>query len=178
MNALNAYSKFLNGLTRVLKTVLCLMLAAMVLIMFYQAVMRYVFSNAQPWCEELTLYLSMFSIMLALGMASRMDSHLQVDFLTRLYGPRMKCFMTAVWSVVSIVVMIIFAYYALRLIGRATSRSVTLPITMAQVYMAFPIGAGILILYSIEIMIRNLVGFLHGGVLPELPAAKKGSEQV
>ena len=48
---------FLDGLTKVLRVILIVLLAAMVLIMFFQAIMRYVFANAQPWCEELTLYL-------------------------------------------------------------------------------------------------------------------------
>lgn len=177
MNVLNAYSRFLNGLTKVIKAIVCVLLAAMVLIMFYQAMMRYVFSNAQPWCEELTLYIGIFNIMLGLGIASRTDSHLQVDFLTRLYGPRLRCLMTAVWAVVAIGIMAAFAYYAVSLIGKATSRSVSLPITMGQVYTAFPIGAAILILYSIEIAARNFVGFLHGGVLPALPGEKEGGEQ-
>ena len=40
MKVLNAYSKFLNVLTKILRAVLLTLLAAMVLIMFYQAVMR------------------------------------------------------------------------------------------------------------------------------------------
>ena len=71
MNILNAYSRFLNALTKILKAVVCFLLAAMVLIMFYQAMMRYVFSNAQPWCEELTLYIGIFNVMLGLGIARK-----------------------------------------------------------------------------------------------------------
>ncbi|MBQ8664014.1 MAG: TRAP transporter small permease [Eubacterium sp.] len=174
MKILNAYSKFLDKLTKVLKAVLIAMLAVMVLIMFYQVIMRYVFSSAKPWAEELTLYISIFMIMLALGIASRNDSHLQVDFLTRMYKPRMRCFMTAFWSVVSIIVMALFAYFSISLMGHATARSVTLPITMAQVYTAFPIGAVILILYSIEIAARNIVGFKNGGELPAFPSEQNG----
>lgn len=174
MKILNAYSKFLDKLTKVLKAILIAMLAVMVLIMFYQVIMRYIFSNAKPWAEELTLYISIFMIMLALGIASRNDSHLQVDFLTRMYKPKMRCFMTAFWSIVSIIVMALFAYFSVSLMGHATARSVTLPITMAQVYTAFPIGAVILILYSIEIAARNIVGFKNNGELPALPSEQNG----
>ena len=105
MQVLHAYSRFLDVLTRVLRVILIVMLSAMVLIMFYQVIMRYVFSNAQPWCEELTLYLGVFSIFLGLGVATRQESHLQVDFLLRLYSPRVKCLMTALCSIVAIGVM-------------------------------------------------------------------------
>lgn len=172
MKVLNAYSKFLNVLTKILRAVLLTLLAAMVLIMFYQAVMRYVFVNAQPWCEELALYLGIFCIMLGLGLASRIDSHLQVDFLTRLYKPEIRCLMTAIWSVVTIVIMLVFGYYAISLmVNHATARSVTMPITMKQIYTVFPVSAFILILYSIEIVARNMVGFFHDGEVPALPGA-------
>ncbi len=174
MKALNMYSRFLDGLTKVLKVVLIVLLSAMVIISFYQVIMRYVFSNAQPWCEELTIYLAVFAIMFALGIASRRDSHLQVDFLTRLYPPKIKCLMTAVWSVVTIVIMLVFTYYAISLIGAARAHSVTMPVTTGQIYTAFPIGAIILIVYTVEIVARNLVGFKNGGELPALPAKTKG----
>lgn len=177
MKILNAYSKFLNVLTKILKVILIALLAAMTLIMLFQVIMRYVFSNAQPWCEELTIYMSMLSIMLALGIASRSDSHLQVDFLTRLYGPKLRCFMAALWSIVTIIAMVVFAKYGVELIGHAKSRSMTMPITMGQVYTVFPLGSVILILYSIEIAARNLIGFFHGGELPALPSAKEGGSE-
>ena len=177
MKVLNAYSKFLDVLTKILRAILIVLLASMVLIMIYQVIMRYIFSNARPWCEELTLYIAIFSIMLGLGIASRSDSHLQVDFLTRLYKPKVRCLMAAIWSVVTIVIMAIFAYYSVSLmVNHATARSVTLPITMKEIYMAFPIGSAILILYSIEIIARNLVGFAHGGELPALPGREKGGD--
>ncbi len=131
MKVLNAYSKFLDVLTKILRAILIILLASMVIIMIYNVICRYIFSDAKPWAEELTLYISIFSIMLGLGIASRSDSHLQVDFLTRLYKPKMRCLMAAIWSVVTIVIMAIFAYYSVSLmVNHATARSVTLPITM------------------------------------------------
>ena len=119
MKVLNAYSKFLDVLTKILRAILIVLLASMVIIMIYNVICRYIFSDAKPWAEELTLYISIFSIMLGLGIASRSDSHLQVDFLTRLYKPKVRCLMAAIWSVVTIVIMAIFAYYSVSLIPDA-----------------------------------------------------------
>ena len=167
----------MDVLTKILRAILIVLLASMVIIMIYNVICRYIFADAKPWAEELTLYISIFSIMLGLGIASRSDSHLQVDFLTRLYKPKVRCLMAAIWSVVTIVIMAIFAYYSVSLmVNHATARSVTLPITMKDIYMAFPIGSAILILYSIEIVARNLVGFAHGGELPALPGREKGGD--
>lgn len=172
MRLLNAYSKFLDGLTKILRVVLIVLLSAMVLIMFYQVIMRYVFTNAQPWCEELTLYLGIFCIFLGLGIATRKESHLQVDFLMRLYGPRTKCLMTGICSVVAVVIMIVFCIYSISLIGHATAKSVTLPITMAHVYAVFPVGSILVCLYSVELIAKNFIGFFHNGELPQLEGGK------
>jgi TRAP-type C4-dicarboxylate transport system permease small subunit len=173
VQVLHAYSRFLDGLTKVLRVILIVMLSAMVLIMFYQVIMRYIFSDAQPWCEELTLYLGVFNIFLSLSIATRRESHLQVDFLLRLYSPRVKCLMTAISSIVAIVVMVVFAVYSIDLMGHATGQSFTMPIKMQQVYAAFPIGAVLVCLYSIELVVRNLIGFFHNGELPALEGGKK-----
>lgn len=168
MNFLQAYAKFLNAMTKVLKVFLIALLSAMVLIMLFQCVMRYVFSNAQPWAEELTLYISTLEIMLGLGIATRRDSHLQVDFLTNFYGPKLKCFMSALMSFIGVIIMIIFFRYSMSLIAIATGKSVTMPLTMKQIYMIFPLGATIVILYSVEVIGKNVYGFFHDGKVPEL----------
>ena len=85
MKVLNAYSKFLDVLTKILRAILIVLLASMVLIMIYQVIMRYIFSNARPWCEELTLYIAIFSIMLGLGIATiRTMNTIRPAFIQRL----------------------------------------------------------------------------------------------
>ena len=68
---LTHYSRFLDGVQFVLKIVEIILLAGITLIMAYQCVMRYVFNNAQPWCEELSLYMMIYSVFLAIPLAVR-----------------------------------------------------------------------------------------------------------
>ena len=172
MRVLNAYAKFLDVLTKILRVILIVLLAAMVVIMIYQVVMRYIFSHALPWAEELTLYLCVASVFLALGIATRQESHLQVDFLLSLYGPRMKCLMTALCTIVGVIVMLIFTGYSFSLMQHAIIKSITMPITMKEVYAVFPIGAILVCLYSVEIVAKNMIGFFHNGELPQLKGGK------
>ena len=90
-----------------------------------------------------------------------------------LYGPRLKCLMTALCSIVAMVVMIIFGIYSVSLIGHATGKSVTLPFTMGQIYSVFPVGSVLICLYSVELIAKNIIGFLHNGELPVLDGGKK-----
>lgn len=50
---IKAYSKFLDILEKLQRAILTVSVPAMVLIMFYQVVMRYVFHNSPAWSEEL-----------------------------------------------------------------------------------------------------------------------------
>lgn len=59
---LTYYSRLLDGVEKVIKILEILLLAAITLIMIYQCIMRYGFNSARPWCEELALYLSIYSV--------------------------------------------------------------------------------------------------------------------
>ena len=54
---IKAYSKFLDILEKIQIVLLTVSVPAMVLIMFYQVIMRYVFANSPAWSEELVRYL-------------------------------------------------------------------------------------------------------------------------
>ena len=158
---IKAYSTFLDIVEKILKVIEIVLLSAITLIMFSQCVMRYVFSNAQPWCEELCLYLCVYSVFLGIPIAVRRESHLQVDFLLNFMSQRIRYLVTAVSSVAAIVFMCVFFKYSVSLIGHATGASTTLPIRMRDVYYAFPISAVLLILFSLESIAKNFSAFLH-----------------
>lgn len=169
---LTYYSRFLDGVQKVLKVLEILLLAAITLIMVYQCVMRYLFQNAQPWCEELSLYLSIYSVFLAIPIAVRRDSHLQVDFLLSFMSRKTRHLISAISAVVAIVFMVVFCKYGISLIGHATSASTTLPLHMRDIYYSFPIGAVLVILFSVEAAAKNFLLFF--GKVP----ADSGKEDV
>lgn len=157
---LTQYSRFLNGVQKALKVLEILLLSAIVLIMVYQCVMRYIFQQAQPWCEELSLYLSIYSVFLGIPIAVRRDSHLQVDFLLSFLSKKTRSLIAGVSSVAAIVFMGVFFWYSLSLIQHATGASTTLPLRMRDIYYSFPIGAILVILFSVEAAALNFARFL------------------
>ncbi len=58
------YSKFLDLLEWVEKAILAVSVFVMVIIMVYQVILRYVFSNPNAWSEELARYLFILNVML------------------------------------------------------------------------------------------------------------------
>jgi TRAP-type C4-dicarboxylate transport system permease small subunit len=128
--------------------------------MVYQCVMRYIFQRAQPWCEELALYLSIYSVFLGIPIAVRRDSHLQVDFLLSFMPQRLRSLIAALSAVAAIIFMAVFCKYGISLIQHAMGASTTLPIKMREVYYSFPIGAILVILFSLEAAAKNFLAFL------------------
>lgn len=157
---LTQYSRFLDGVQKALKVLEILLLSAIVLIMVYQCIMRYIFQQAQPWCEELSLYLSIYSVFLGIPIAVRRDSHLQVDFLLSFMSEKTRSFISCISSLAAIAFMGVFFWYSLSLIQHATGASTTLPLRMRDIYYSFPIGSVLVILYSIEAAAKNLAHFL------------------
>lgn len=169
---LRTYSRFLNILERIIRVLLGVVIALMVLTMFYQVIMRYIFSNSQRWCEELACYLCCYAVFLGAPLAARKSSHLQVDFLTNLYKPKMRCLAVAVCTLLSIVFLAFLLKYGLSLCAQAPAKSSTLPIRMSTVYLCIPMGCILMILFCLEVVIKNFIGFLHNGVMEETEETK------
>lgn len=161
MKLLGIYSKFLDIVQLLLKIVLGALLAAVVLIMFYQTIMRYIFNNSQAWCEELAVYLTVYIVMLGIGIATRRNTHLQVDFLLSFLSERANHLIVALSSCVAVVAMGFFFRYTLSVMRIAVGKSTTLPLTMREIYISCAIGAVLVILFGIELAIKEFIAFVN-----------------
>ncbi len=74
---------------RVTLAIAAVLLASTVLIMLYGVVMRYVLGGAPIWVDELTRYLIIASVMLAIGVVWAEGAHMRVALLERRLPPRM-----------------------------------------------------------------------------------------
>ena len=93
------YSKFLDLLEWVEKVILAVSVFVMVIIMVYQVILRYVFSNPNAWSEELARYLFILNVMLAAAIAVRRNSHMQIDILINLFSERVKHIFTIISTI-------------------------------------------------------------------------------
>lgn len=83
-----------------MKNFLGITVAVMIIVMIYQVVLRYCLSSANSWSEELARYLFIYDVMIAAAIATRKNSHLQVDFLINLLKPKVKYIFTIVATLV------------------------------------------------------------------------------
>lgn len=155
---IKAYSKFLDKLETAEKIFLGITVAIMIIVMVYQVVLRYCFSAANSWSEELARYLFIYDVMIAAAIATRRNSHLQVDFLINLLKPKVKCIFTILATLAGIVFMVFLFNYSLTLCQTAAKNiSAGLQISMSIPYACMPIGVVLMILTSLEVIFKNIL---------------------
>lgn len=160
---LKAYSKLLDVIEKIEKAFLAAAMAVMIVDMIYQVIMRYIFNSANAWSEELARYLFIFEVMIAAAIAVRKNSHLQIDVLINCFKPRTKTIFTIVSTLVGIVFLAFLLVYSIGLVQTGNSNiSVGLNIPMSIPYVSVPIGVVLMLLTSVEVVLKNIQELKEG----------------
>lgn len=154
---LKAYSRLLDILEMIEKAVIAVSVAAMVILMMYQVILRYAFNNSNSWSEELVRYLFILSVMLGSAIAVRRNSHLQIDILLNFMSTKVKAIFTIVSTCAAIVFLGFLMRYSLMLCTTAVNTiSAGVHIPMSIPYAAVPLGCVLMILACIEVILQNI----------------------
>jgi TRAP-type C4-dicarboxylate transport system, small permease component len=160
---LKAYSKFLDKLETIEKLFLYVTVTLMVIVIVYQVILRYCFSASNSWSEELARYLFIYDVMIGAAIATRKNSHLQVDFLINLLKPKMKALFTVVATSIGMVFLVFLFSYSLTLVQTASANiSAGLGIPMSIPYACMPIGIVLMMLTSLEVVFKNVEIMMKG----------------
>ena len=158
-----AYSKFLDVVEKIERIFLAAAMGVMIVDMIYQVILRYIFSAANAWSEELARYLFIYEVMIAAAIAIRKNSHLQIDVLINCLKPRTKTIFTIVSTLVGMVFLVFLLNYSIGLVQTGgTNISVGLNIPMSIPYASIPVGTVLMLLTSVEVVLKNLEA-LKGG---------------
>ena len=157
---LNVYSKIMDVIEKILKIVIGVAMIAMTVVIFYQVILRYVFNASNIWSEELARYLMCYSVLLGAAVAIRKYSHLQVDFAINMLPARGRCIAVSLCTLVGIGFLVFFCQYGVTLCAStANSISAGTGVPMSYIYACLPIGSVLMILMSIEVILKELVKF-------------------
>lgn len=149
--------KIREKLDRFEENTLLMLLFAMVVIIFMQVVMRYVFQRSLSWSEELGRYLFIWLTWLSTGYAVRNKRHLRIEVITDFVGERGKL-------VIDILAMTVWCGFTIFLIDKSwdiTSMiwrrgqlTAALEIPAALTYAAIPVGAAVMALRLVDEIVR------------------------
>lgn len=122
-------------------------------LMFYNVVMRYVFEDAVPWAEEITLLLFVWFVWFAIPYATKLDSHAKVGFLQDLLPARGKVGLNLLLSIFIIGIFIAIIVAAIQFLNHSAVRGKTgllVPYPMWLFYLPAPVGLAITILRLLQ----------------------------
>lgn len=131
-------------------------------VIFCNVVGRYLLQNSITWAEEISRYLNIFLVFIALSAGIKWDSHIGVDVVETLLIPkRFHKWMDLIRFVITLVFCAITTWLSFELamkIGKMKQTSPAMQIPMAVPYMALPIG---LFMASVRSLIRIIKLFIE-----------------
>lgn len=150
-------TRFLDYLEKIIMTIIGVMLMIMTASIFYQVILRYIFDAANVWAEELTRYLFVWITFLGASVAIRRSRHLTIEFFINLLGKRAKAILQIIIYTFTLIFLAVVLKNGIVLVLRTTNTlSAGMMIPMAIPYAAIPAGAFLMILYSIELILKQL----------------------
>jgi TRAP-type C4-dicarboxylate transport system permease small subunit len=150
-----AIVRFFNLVHIFLVYVAEILLIAMVLIIFANVTLRYVFNSGLNWSEEIALLIAVWFSFIAMGLGVKEKLHIHINLLDeRHIPPKLNGFLWKIRDMVVLVVGVAMIYYGWVLVG-FTMRSI-MPATglpAGLLYLVLPIAAIILIYEGITDLI-------------------------
>lgn len=135
-------------------------LMAILVLVFYQVLSRYLLGTSLRWSEELSRYLMIYMIMFGLGAGIKRHKHLGVDAIVEALPGMARKIMLTLSGILSTGVYVVMMYYCLQMVLRTIRSGQVSPaaaIPMVLVYIALPLG----FLFGALRQIDETVGLWH-----------------
>ena len=148
--------KFINFLSKIIQITLIIILTALVLTVFSQVILRFIFRTGFPWIDELSRFLFAWVVFNGIAIATLRNSHMALDFL---YGffPKLKTGLDILYWIITFAFFIVLTYFSVEYTkNNAQMISSALRIKYFYVYMILPITMGI----SSVFMLYRMIVFL------------------
>jgi TRAP-type C4-dicarboxylate transport system permease small subunit len=152
------FSNFTDWLYKILITLCCFALAAMVIIIFSQVICRFIFNFTPYWTEELTLIIMIYTGFMGAAIAYKKRLHINLQFFLMSLSPdnRRKAhfFIDCVLLVFS-VYSIIYGWELTEKTMNQYNPALGWPVGTS--YLAIPISGVIFLIFTIEKIMDDLL---------------------
>ncbi|MDR2529884.1 MAG: TRAP transporter small permease [Synergistaceae bacterium] len=131
--------------------VLCLLVTAMVVIVFAQVIFRFILRASLPWSEEAARYLMVWISMLGASIGARAKGHIGVEAVVLLLPPFLKKAAAVAATLAAAAFFAGMIYYGLGVLKVVRMQeSPAMEISMAIPYSSLAVGGALMLLYSVE----------------------------
>ena len=138
------YKKIGNVYNKIEEYLLVSSLIFTVLLISYQVIMRYVFSNSSFWSEELARYVFIWQIWLGASIGFKEDKHIKIELLTNLLHGKIKIFFSLLSNLLMMffcVFLVIKGFEYLQLTYMLKKVTPALRYSYVYVYVSLPLSA-------------------------------------
>ncbi|MDR3176667.1 MAG: TRAP transporter small permease [Desulfovibrio sp.] len=142
---------FLNRVEKILSVAVSAIIGLMMLWVFAQVVTRYVFNYTPSFGEELARYMFVWVVFLSLPIVAKKGGHMAIEMITvRLKGAALRR-VNLIADAFTLVFLGIMVWHGIGMVMRASYQtSPALQISMSWVYLAIPLGCGIMLLNVLQ----------------------------
>lgn len=143
--------------------ILVAMFAVLVVVIFLQVIMRFVFNNSLSWSEALARLLFVWLTWMGVSIGAREGEHIRITAITEKLPFRLSQLVNIVSEAIVIVICVITMYYGVELcdmLFRLNAEDAALHISQVWGYAAVPVGCGLQIfrcIVSIVMSVKNLI---------------------
>ena len=143
---------------------LVVLMGAIVLVVTWQVVTRFLMTTPSSYTEELARFLLIWIGVLGGSYALRTKAHLGIDIMTtKLHGRQKDMLMIGIYLAIILFAALIMVVGGLKLVSLTFSLnqiSASLGIKMGYIYIVLPLSGIIMIIYSLDVILDALKGRL------------------
>lgn len=150
--------KVLDVIEMTIRFISRVFIGAIVAVIFYAVVMRYIFHRPPAWSEELSRFIFIWMIMFSAVLVTREESHIQITFVLDLLPKTLRFFLSNFVRLLMIGfcwVMIQEGLEIYPIVAEASSPS--FGISMGWLYLSIPVSGILMGIYILEAMIKSIL---------------------
>ena len=165
--------KIVNALNHFEEAAIVFLFAVMVVVIFVQVIMRYVFNNSLYWSEELGKFIFVWISWLGISLGERYGEHIKITMLVDRFPHRVAQIFNIISEIIVIGICAVTLYYGVTLVfSQMGTRYAGIKISGAWGYAAVVVGCALMILRSIAGTIKSVKLLINGA-----PEEASSSEQ-
>lgn len=149
--------KAIEVLDKIEENVITWMFMAMVAVIFFQVIMRFVFNNSSSWSEELGKFIFVWISWLGISIGHRRQEHIKITLLVDRLPYKLRIILEAISEIILIGICGITMYYSVMMIQiQKNVPYAGIKISTSWGYLSLVIGCGLFILRAVLYLIEDI----------------------
>lgn len=152
-----AFNRFCNGVLRVTESVVCLILAFLVIDVLWGVFTRFILNEQSRWTEEVAIYLLIWVSLLGAAVTYADNGHLGVDYLVHKWDRQTR----RIGAFAAHLVVLLFSAFGMVFGGyrlvfdtfQAGQVSPAIGVPMALIYAAVPLSGLLFMLFGVQTLL-------------------------